>query len=444
MNFQNDCLVPYPHDVVVKWYFRSGAFLRLAPSFDHIQAPALAPGVSDGMIGSFDLGVGPFQFEWKSIHHVESKGNFGDFIDEMLKGPFYRWKHQHRFISEGSSTRLLDQIDWEGPFLPFFSTLFKNEVHQSLRRNFRFRLRRLLHDLKRHDAYQDQPRKKIGITGASGVIGTALSAFLSTGGHEVYHFVRRESRHEREISWNPKKGEIEIEKVKKLDAVIHLAGENVAGKRWTPSFQKEVLESRVLSTRLIAQTLAQLTDRRRQFISASAIGIYSGGFLGEVCEAWEEAVKPALNQSHVKVTIARIGVVLTSKGGALKELTLPTLMGAGGKMGSGTQPISWISQDDVISALYEIIMNPGAEDPVYDLVSPNPIEQQELSRTLAHVLRSPHILTIPAGLIKTVFGKMGEEVLLSGQSVKPTGLQKLGFQFEFTDLEDVLRFELGR
>ena len=440
MNFQNDCRVPFSRDAVVKWYSSSGAFLRLAPSFDRIQAPGLAPGVSDGLVASFHLGVGPLEFEWRSVHQVEPNG---DFTDEMLKGPFAKWKHHHQFITDGEGTRLLDQVHWEGPFLPLFSPFFKGEVNGSLKRNFNYRLRRLIHDLSRHQKFKNQPRLKIGITGPTGVIGTALSAFLSTGGHEVYHFVRRQPKHEREIYWNPKTQEIDTDKVRNLDAVIHLAGENVAGKRWSPEFKKEVLDSRVLGPRLIAKTLASLTEKKRHFISASAIGIYSGGFLGEVCEAWEKATESAQNNTNVKVTIARIGVVLTSKGGALKELTLPTLLGAGGKMGPGTQPISWISQDDVISALYELLMNPDANEAVYDLVSPNPIEQQDLSRTLARVLKRPHLFTIPAFVIKAVFGQMGEEVLLSGQAVVPKGLQSLGFHYEFSELEDVLKFELG-
>jgi uncharacterized protein (TIGR01777 family) len=442
MRFENDCIVPFDRQTVVNWYYRSGTFMRLAPSFDSIRAPGLAPGVSDGLVASFDLGVGPLQFEWRSIHHVEKNG---DFFDEMLKGPFAKWKHHHQFIAEGSSTRLLDTIEWEGPFTRLLSPLFKGEVTGSLRRNFNYRLRRLKHDLDRHAKFQNSPRVKVGITGATGVIGTALSAFLSTGGHEVYHFVRRPSQHPREIYWNPKTGEIDAAKTQSLDVVVHLAGENVAGQRWSPAFKKEVMESRTLGTGLIAKTLASFQDgRNRQLISASAIGIYSGGFLGEVCEAWEQAVAPALNLPNLKVTIARIGVVLTSKGGALKELTLPTLMGAGGKIASGTQPISWISQDDVIAAIYELILNPNANDPVYDLVSPTPIQQQQLSGTLAKVLRRPHFFTIPAWVIKAVFGQMGEEVLIGGQSVQPKGLQKIGFRFEYSDLEDLLRFELGR
>jgi uncharacterized protein (TIGR01777 family) len=225
---------------------------------------------------------------------------------------------------------------------------------------------------------------------------------------------------------------------------VHLAGENVAGKKWSPEFKREVLESRTQGTELIAKTLAALKGKPRKLISASAIGIYSGGFLGEVCEAWEKALEPALNQKNVKVTVTRIGVVLTSKGGALKELTLPALLCAGGKIGSGTQPISWISQDDVIGGIHELIFNPSATEAVYDLVSPKPIEQQELSRLLAKVLHRPHVLTIPSFIIKAIFGQMGEEVLLSGQSVKPKGLQDLHFDFEFESLEDLLRFELGR
>jgi uncharacterized protein (TIGR01777 family) len=441
MRFSNNCIIPFDRKTVIDWFYRSGAFIRLAPSFDRIIPEQLAPGVSEGRIGSFLLGIGPLKFEWKSIHHMDANQNF---TDEMLKGPFAKWRHHHQFIAEGSSTRLIDEVEWEGPFSSLFSPIFKGQVNESLRRNFRYRYRRLQHDLARHQKYKDQPRLKIGITGSTGVIGSALSAFLSTGGHEVYHFVRRTPKHEREIYWSPKTQEIEAEAMKELDLVVHLAGENVAGKRWSPGFKKEVLESRTRGTELIAKTLATLKGKPRKLISASAIGIYSGGFLGEVCERWEKALEPALNQQNLKVTIARIGVVLTSKGGALKELTVPALLGVGGKMGSGTQPISWISQDDVIGGIYELMFNPDATEPVYDLVSPTPIEQQELSRTLAKILHRPHFFTIPSVVIKTVLGQMGEEVLLSGQSVEPKGLQALHFDFEFKSLEDLLCFELGR
>jgi uncharacterized protein len=275
------------------------------------------------------------------------------------------------------------------------------------------------------------------------LIGAALSVFLSTGGHEVFHFVRRTPKHEREIFWDLNQQKIEVQKMKSLDAVVHLAGENIAGKRWSPEFKKRVIESRTRGTALIARTLAALKGKPRRLISASAIGIYSGGFLGEVCAAWEKALEPALNQPELKVTIARMGVVLSAKGGALKKLTLPTLLGMGARMGPGTQPISWIAHDDAIAAIHELIMNPEAKAPIYDLVSPKPIRQVDLSKTLAKVLCRPHWLAIPSGVVKAVFGQMGEEILLSGTAVEPAALQTLNFDFEFRSLEDLLRFELG-
>lgn len=427
--------------MVVDWFLRPGAFARLTPPFEKISATGPVPAVSEGMVNTFKLWVGPLRFDWKSIHHLEKSQ---DFTDISLKGPFSQWKHHHQFFVEKNSTRLRDHIEWSGPLLPALSPLFSGKVNRTLEKTFQFRERRLRHDLGRHEKFLDQPRLKIGITGASGVIGSALSAFLSTGGHEVKHFVRRKGASEQEIYWNPKTQEIDLEKVRTLDAVIHLAGENVAGHRWTPDFKKEVLDSRVLGTSLIAKTLASLKDKPRKLISTSAIGIYSGGFLGEVCEAWENALEPARNQEHLKVTITRIGVVLTSKGGALKELTLPTLLGLGGKLGSGQQPMSWISQDDVLGAFLEILMNPEASEKIYDLVSPQPILQSDLSKTLSEVLHRPHFFTIPKLAIKMALGQMGQEVLLSGQEVFPVGLQKLNFKFEFSLLEDLLRFELGK
>jgi hypothetical protein len=441
MRFQNDFNIPYDRKRVIDWYHRSGAFARLAPSFNRVTVQGLAPAISEGMINSFRLRAGLLNFDWKAIHHVDGERNF---TDEMLKGPFAEWRHLHQFISEGPSTRLHDDVKWESPVSRVFSTILKGQVDRSLTRYFHFRNRRLQHDLRRHEKFQNLPRLKIGITGATGLIGSALSAFLSTGGHEVFHFVRHTPKHEREIYWNLNEQKIDARKVEPLDVVVHLAGENIGGKRWSTEFKKLVLESRTRGTELIARTLATLKGKPRRLLSASAIGIYTGGFLGEVCRAWEKAAEPALHQENLKVTIARLGVVLTSKGGALKELTLPTLLGLGAKIGPGTQLISWISHDDVIAALHELILNPHANAPYYDLVSPRPIEQRELSKTLAKVLRRPHWLTIPAPVIKAVFGQMGEEVLLSSNAVEPTLLRTLNFDFEFKSLEDLLRFELGR
>jgi len=441
MRFQNEFVIPYDRERVVEWYYRSGAFARLAPSFHHVTMDGPMAPVHDGMVNSFKLRAGPLKLNWKALHQVDSERNF---TDVMLKGPFGEWRHFHQFISAGQSTRLVDEVHWEAPMSRALSRPLKGPVDDSLRRYFCFRNRRLSLDLKRHEKFKERPRLKIGITGATGLIGAALSAFLSTGGHEVYHFVRRTPKHEREIFWDLNQQKVEVQKMEGLDVVVHLAGENIGGKRWSPEFKKKVIESRRRGTELIARSLAALKGKPRRLISASAIGVYAGGFLGEVCEAWEKALAPALNQPELKVTIARLGVVLSAKGGALKELTLPTLLGLGARIGSGMQPISWIAHDDVIGAVHELIMNPEATAPIYDLVSPKPVPQADLSKTLAKVLRRPHWFAIPARVIKIIFGQMGEEVLLSGTAVEPAALQTLNFDFEFCELEDVLRFELGR
>ena len=231
MRFQNEFVIPYDRETVVAWYYRSGAFARLVPSFNHVAAEGLTAPVSEGMVNSFKLRVGPLKLKWKALHQVDSARNF---TDEMLEGPFGEWRHFHQFISAGQSTRLVDDVHWEAPMSRAFSRLLKGPVDDSLRRYFRFRNRRLGHDLKRHEKFKERPRLKIGITGATGLIGSALSAFLSTGGHEVYHFVRRTPQHEREIFWDLNQQKVEVQKMEARDAVVHLAGENIAGKRWSP------------------------------------------------------------------------------------------------------------------------------------------------------------------------------------------------------------------
>ncbi len=296
----------------------------------------------------------------------------------------------------------------------------------------------------------------IAITGASGLIGTALAHHLATRGHRVVRFTRQGSSGADSIAWNPKTGTIEAEKLRGVDAVVHLAGAGIGDKRWTAEYKREILESRTKSTALLATTMADLADGPKILLSGSAIGIYGEsettsfteesaagtGFLADVCVQWEAATAPAEN-AGVRVAHLRTGIVLSRKGGALKKLLPLFKLGAGGRMGSGRQWQSWISIDDEISAIEHLLASnvSGA----VNLTAPQPVTQAEFTKTLARVLKRPSLLPVPTFGPKLLLGsELADALLFTGQKVLPTVLERDGFVFAHSDLESALRHLLAK
>lgn len=289
---------------------------------------------------------------------------------------------------------------------------------------------------------------RILISGASGLVGSELVSSLAAQGHEPLRLVRHRAQNAGEIEWHPDRA-IAPAALPALDAVIHLAGENVAG-RWTASKKRRIRDSRVLSTRSLAQTCASLKPGPRAFICASAIGYYgdrateavneespSGeGFLAEVCREWEAATRPAAD-AGIRVVNLRIAVVLSRKGGALRPLLLPFRLGLGGEIGSGRQWWSWIHIRDLVSAVLHVLHLESIRGAV-NVVSPNPVTNAEFTRTLAGVLDRPAILPVPAFLMRAVLGEFADEGLLASVRVKPDKLTGSGFQFHFPELRAAL------
>lgn len=296
----------------------------------------------------------------------------------------------------------------------------------------------------------------IAITGASGLIGTALAQHLTTQGHRVVRFTRQTSTGSDSIAWNPKTGSIEADKLRGVDAVVHLAGAGIGDKRWTTDYKREILESRTKSTALLASTLADLSDGPKVLLSGSAIGIYGesetatfteespagSGFLADVCVQWEAASAPA-EKAGVRVAHLRTGIVLSPKGGALKKLLPLFKLGAGGRMGSGRQWQSWISIDDEIAAI-EHLLTSSATGAV-NLTAPSPVTQAEFTKTLARVLKRPSFVPVPSFGPKLLLGsELADALLFTGQKVLPTVLERDGFRFAHADLESALRHLLGK
>ena len=299
---------------------------------------------------------------------------------------------------------------------------------------------------------------RILISGASGFVGTALRARLEEEGHDVVRLVRRAASGDGEVRWDPANGEIDVAACEGFDAVIHLAGENIAGGRWTEARKRRIVDSRVQGTTLLARTLAELDRRPAVFLSASAVGFFGArgdetldegsamgeGFLAETCRDWEAATREAVHADDIRVAQIRIGLVLGEEGGALPRMLLPFRLGLGGRLGHGRQFMSWIAIDDLTRAIVHALTRDDLRGPVH-LVSPNPVTNAEFTRVLARVLRRPALIPVPAfGLRLLVSREFADEALLSGQRAVPGRLMESGFEFEHPDLEGALRHVLGR
>jgi len=289
---------------------------------------------------------------------------------------------------------------------------------------------------------------KVLVSGASGLIGSALLAGLQSSGYEVTRLVRGDASGKGDIAWDPS-SPLAPESVSGFDAVVHLAGESIVG-RWTDAKKRSVRESRVQGTRNFAEALAAAPQAPRVFISASAIGYYGdrgeenlreesssgSGFLPEVCREWEAAAEPAA-KAGIRTAQMRFGVVLSASGGALRKMLPPFRMGVGGNIGNGRQWMSWIDIDDVVGAIQHVIKTDNLHGPV-NVVGPNSVRNAEFTKTLASVLSRPAIFPMPAFAARLVFGQMADELLLASQRVEPAKLLSTGYVFQQPELRSAL------
>lgn len=289
------------------------------------------------------------------------------------------------------------------------------------------------------------------ISGASGLIGSAIKTALHARGDRVLSLTRRDARSDSEITWDPAANVLDPSRLVDIDGVIHLAGENIAAGRWTAAQKARIRDSRVQGTGLLAQTLAQLPAPPSAFISASAIGYYGNrgdelltedsspgeGFLPEVSVAWERAAHPAA-EAGIRTVHPRIGIVLSRNGGALAKMRLPFKLGLGGTIGSGNQYMSWIALDDLVSVFLFALDNESISGAV-NAVSPTPVTNREFTKTLARVLSRPAIFPVPAFAIKLALGEMADALLLSSTRVISTRLENTSFAH--SDLESALQRE---
>ncbi len=300
------------------------------------------------------------------------------------------------------------------------------------------------------------------VTGSSGLIGSALVPFLRKEGHVAARLLRTKPSEEVAqqgfLPWDPEAGKLEIAGLHHMNAIVHLAGVNIAGSRWTAKHKARVRDSRVKSTRLLCETLTQLPTPRKLevLVCASGSGYYGDrgdelltedsspgkGFLAEVCGEWEAAAKPTAEKG-IRVVHLRFGMVLSREGGALAKMLPPFRLGLGGKVGSGRQYWPWIALDDVLGIILYAIHNGSLRGPV-NAVAPDAATNLEFTKALGRVLGRPTIFPMPAFAARLAFGEMADELLLSSQRLQPAKLLASGYAFQYPKLEDALQHVLGK
>lgn len=467
--FHHETLVEAPADEVFSWHERPGALRRLLPPWEpirllpaerHVGGP-LTPG---NQVRFKPPLLGPYTARQT---HYDPPHEFGD---AMVDGPFRRWEHRHRFEPTPTGTLVIDDIDYELP-LGSLGGVGKRLVAAHLRRMFAYRQRQLIEDLAAHatPAARRAGRLRIAITGASGLIGTQLSAFLSTGGHQVLHLVRRQPRAANEAFWDPARGALDPATLVGVDAVINLAGAPIGG-RLSTSRRREAHASRVMGTELLARTLALLGPHEGPgiLINSSAIGYYGPangahsepagstgdavltedspvgtGILAEIVRDWEDATRTA-HEAGIRVARLRVGLVQSPAGGALGAQLPLFLIGAGGRLGHGQQWQSWVGIDDVIGMFHHALITPTIAGAM-NVVAPTPVRNREYTRTLARVLRRPAFLPAPRWGLEVAIGESATaEMLLASQRVAPDVATATGYAFRHPELEGALRHVLGR
>jgi len=298
--------------------------------------------------------------------------------------------------------------------------------------------------------------RSVAISGASGMVGTALRRHLEGLGVRVLRLVRRPPREPLEVEWHPDEGRIERTALETAEAVVHLAGESLAGGLWTEARKRRIRESRVQGTRLLAETLADSAHPPHTLVSASAVGYYGDrgdevltegsepgtGFLADVAVEWERATVPAAH-AGIRVVKTRFAIILSPSGGLLGRMLLPFRLGLGAVLGSGRQWLSWITLPDVIRVIATVLATPDLAGPV-NATAPEPVTNAEFTRELGKALSRPTLLRLPAPLLEAVLGDLAREGLLASTRVLPARLDSVGFDFEHPSLAPALRALLGR
>jgi uncharacterized protein (TIGR01777 family) len=435
-------VIDAPLDEVVAWHRRPGALQRLSPPWVPVRVVEETSSVTSGQaVLRLPGGV-----RWVATHRPGAQGDTGtsaEFVDELTSLPV-RWRHHHRFEAvTPESTRLVDTVDTPVP-------------GALLTQMFRYRHRQLAADLAAQQALTalDARVCTIAVTGSSGLVGSALCAFLTTAGHRVLRLVRHSPVGPDERQWNPDAPDPAA--LVGADAVVHLAGAPIAG-RFSEAHKTQVRASRVGPTRRLAEAMARSTDGPRVFVCASAVGFYGPdrgdeilteasargtGFLADLVEEWEAAADPA-RAAGIRVVHLRTGIVQSARGGMLGLQRV--LFGAclGGRLGDGRQWVPWIDLDDETDVIARALLDPGLSGP-FNVAGPYPVRNRDYAAVLARVMHRPALLPVPQFGPALLFGTEGaRQFVLAGQRAAPERLAALGHRFRHPTVESSLRHQLG-
>ncbi|MCZ4556197.1 TIGR01777 family oxidoreductase [Rhodococcus maanshanensis] len=442
-------VVDTPRAEVFDWYGRPGAFARLSPPWQPLRIVSEADSLATGRA----VLALPGGLRWVARHDGAAYDPPHRFVDELAADGLasipvratLSWRHIHDFTEvTAGSTRVIDRV--ETPVPEFL-----------LRSTFAYRHRQLAGDLAAHRWASERGVRPavVAVTGASGLVGSALTAFLSTGGHRVIRLVRRAPRTQDERRWDPADPAADL--LAGVDAVVHLAGASIAG-RFTAAHMRAIRDSRVGPTRLLAELAGRTDGGPRTFVSASAIGYYGfdrgeellsedssrgDGFLADVVADWEAATGPA-EEAGLRVVRVRTGVVQSARGGTLALLHPLFAAGLGGRIGDGSQWLSWIGLDDLVDVYHRALFDESLRGPV-NAVAPAPVRNLDYTRTLARVLHRPAVLPVPSLGPRLLLGERGaRELAEADQHVVPTRLALAGHGFRHPEVEAVLRHQLGK
>jgi uncharacterized protein len=452
--FETRATMPVPVEELFAYHARPGAFERLAPPWQRLDIVEQTGGMRGGGRVVFDVRLGPLKRRWVAEMSGYEEGR--QFVDTQVEGPFASWQHTHRFVAlDDSSSELIDHVEYGLPVGGLTEWFGEGSVEKQLQRLFAFRHTRTRLDLERHARWRDRPPLKVAITGASGLIGTSLAAYLTTAGHEVVKFVRREAHAPDEVSWDPAAGRLDPQHLEGVNAFVNLAGATI-GTVWTPKRKAAIMDSRRQATETLAAAIGQMQAPPKVLVSSSAVGAYGSrgglalteeselgdGYLADVCRVWEAAAMRA-GESGVRVVTPRQGIVMSAAGGVLAQELLAFKAGLGPRLGDGTQWFSWVALDDVLGAFEWLLHDEELAGPV-NLTAPEAVTNLEFTKTLAHVLHRPAVLFAPQRVVTATLGGMAQEMLLASQRAVPMRLSRRGFRFTFPELEPALRYELGR
>jgi len=447
MSIEYASIVAHPLDEVFAWHTRRGAMRRLVPPWQPMRVVKETESLADGQA---ILGL-PGGLRWVARHDPAGYDPPYQFVDVLSSDGLMTlpprvigwWRHTHRYSDAGGgTTRVHDIVDTTVP-------------GAALRSTFAYRHRQLAEDLDAHSAAAAAGTGSlvVAVTGSSGLVGTALTAFLTTGGHRVIRLVRGEPAGADERRWDPRQPAVDL--LEGVDAVVHLAGASIAG-RFTESHRRAIRDSRIEPTRRLTE-IAAGTSGLKAFVSASAIGFYGHdcgdavldedsprgqGFLADVVADWEAATSPAVD-AGLRVVTVRTGIVQAAAGGTLRLLRPLFAAGLGGKLGSGRQWLSWIGIDDLLDIYYRALYDARLSGPV-NAVAPNPVRNADYTRALATTMHRPALLPVPSLGPRLLLGKQGAvELAEANQRVAPVKLDALGHRFRQPTVSDALGHQLG-